>query len=245
MRLDHLMVTLSLGSRKEVQKSIRAGRIRVNDKICKDPANQIISTDSVDYDGNRLDTRLQRHVMMNKPAGLLTAARDRKQPTVMGLLPPEFTTLGCMPCGRLDKDTEGLLLLTTDGELAHRLLAPGRHVDKRYQARVIGRLTEAEETAFAEGMDLGDFVTAPAQLTILRAEDQESLAQVVVHEGKFHQVKRMFEKTGHPVVALKREQFGPLALDPLLPPGAWRELTKEETDCLYTAAALKHVTDVF
>ena len=174
--------------------------------------------------------------MLYKPAGLLTAARDAKQPTVMDLLPPVYRGIGCMPVGRLDKDTTGLLLLTTDGELNHRLLSPGRHVDKRYRAVVDGELTDKDAEVFAAGMDLGDFTAQPAKLTILNP----SLAEVVISEGKFHQVKRMFAAAGHEVLQLHRSAFGPLELDPALQEGQWRELKPEELEALREAAGMKN-----
>ena len=140
-----------------------------------------------------------------------------------------------MPVGRLDKDTTGLLLLTCDGELNHRLLSPGRHVDKRYRALVDGELGEKDAEAFAAGMDLGDFTAQPAKLTILGP----SLAEVVIAEGKFHQVKRMFAAVGHEVQQLHRCAFGPLELDPSLPEGSWRELTAEELQALRQAAGME------
>lgn len=134
LRLDRMLVTLGKGSRSEMQKAIRGGRVRVNGDVQRDPSAQVAEDAEILLNGEKLDTRLTRHVMLHKPAGLLTAARDKKQPTVMDLLPTEYAAIGCMPVGRLDKDTTGLLLLTTDGELNHRLLAPARHVDKTYLA---------------------------------------------------------------------------------------------------------------
>lgn len=245
MRLDHLLVSLGTGSRRDVQKWIRAGRVQVNGQVQKDPGVHLSEQQEIVLDGQRLDTRLERHVMLNKPTGVLTAARDPKQKTVMDLLPGVYRALQCMPCGRLDKDTEGLLIFTTDGELSHRLLSPARHVDKCYEARVEGILCEKDRDLFASGMDLGDFTAAPAVLTILQTASSESVAQVIIHEGKFHQVRRMFEYTGHPVIELRRLSFGPVALDPELAPGAFRELTREEENRLYAAAGLDHGTDVF
>jgi 16S rRNA pseudouridine516 synthase len=177
--------------------------------------------------------------MLNKPAGLLTAARDRKQPTVMDLLPGEYAGIGCMPVGRLDKDTTGLLLLTCDGEMNHRLLAPGRHVDKVYRASVSGRLTEREVLVFAEGLELSDFRAKPAELRILTAGEESSEAEVTVTEGKFHQVKRMFSAIGHEVLTLRRLRFGPLTLDEALSEGQWRELTEGELRLLRQAAGME------
>ena len=235
MRLDRWLATLSAGSRSEVRQWIRGGQAAVNGQVISDPARSFeTETDTLSLNGKALDGRVVRHVMLYKPAGLLTAARDAKQPTVMDLLPPVYRGIGCMPVGRLDKDTTGLLLLTTDGELNHRLLSPGRHVDKTYRAVVDGELAEKDAEAFAAGMDLGDFTAQPAHLAILGP----SLAEVTVSEGKFHQVKRMFSAVGHEVLQLHRRAFGPLELDPALREGQWRELTEEELKALREAAGM-------
>ena len=186
-------------------------------------------------DGTALDTRLARHLMLFKPQGVLTAAEDGRQQTVMDLLPGVYRSCGCMPVGRLDKDTTGLLVLTTDGELAHRLIAPGRHVDKVYEAVVDGVLDEGDAAAFAAGIPLKDFTALPAKLEVLA----ENRARVTVQEGKYHQVKRMFGARGKPVLALHRASFGPLQLDETLCPGQFRELTGEETAALYAAAGMR------
>ena len=237
MRLDRLLVTLGQGSRSQVQKAVRAGRVTVNGQTVRDPSAEVPENAPVVFDGNPLDTRLARHLMLHKPAGILTAARDPKQPTVMDLLPAEMRTLGCMPVGRLDKDTTGLLLFTTDGTLAHRLLAPERHVEKEYLAEVDGPLTERDIRAFAEGLDLGDFTAMPARLEILASGSGSARARVVIGEGKFHQVKRMFEAVGRKVTSLHRERFGPLTLGEL-PRGEWRELTAEELSEIRESAGM-------
>ena len=235
MRLDRWLATLSLGSRSEVKEWIRGGKAAVNGRIIRDPALSFeTEKDSLSLNGKDLDGRIMRHVMMYKPGGLLTAARDAKQPTVMDLLPPVYRSIGCMPVGRLDKDTTGLLLLTCDGELNHRLLSPGRHVTKRYRALVEGEMGEKEIEAFRSGLDLGDFTAQPAELKLLGP----SLAETVITEGKFHQVKRMFSAVGHEVIALHRSAFGPLELDPGLQEGQWRELTSEEVRLLRESAGL-------
>ena len=239
MRLDRWLVALGVGSRSQVQKLIKSGAVQVGGLPARDPAQSFAGDEPLSLRGAPLDGRLTRHVMLHKPAGLLTAARDRKQPTVMDLLPPAYASLGCMPVGRLDKDTTGLLLLTTDGELNHRLLAPGRHVDKTYRATVDGPLTDAHVTAFAEGLHLSDFDAQPAALTILASRERESTALVTVHEGKFHQIKRMFESVGRQVTALHRLTFGSLALDEALAPGQWRELSEAELTALYQDAQMK------
>ena len=236
MRLDRWLATVSAGSRSEVKQWIRGGQVMVNGRIILDPALSFESEqDRLMVNGRELDGRVMRHVMLHKPAGILTAARDAKQPTVMDLLPPVYRSIGCMPVGRLDKDTTGLLVLTCDGELNHRLLSPSRHVDKRYRALVEGELDEKDIEAFASGMDLGDFTAQPARLTILKP----SLAEVVIAEGKFHQVKRMFSATGHEVLELHRCAFGPLELDLSLAEGQWRELTAEEEKALREAAGME------
>ena len=235
MRLDRWLATLSVGSRSEVKQWIRGGQAAVNGRIILDPALSFeTEQDRLALNGKELDGRVVRHVMLYKPAGILTAARDARQPTVMDLLPPVYRGIGCMPVGRLDKDTTGLLLLTCDGELNHWLLSPGRHVEKRYRALVEGELEEKDVEAFAAGMDLGDFTAQPAKLTILRP----SLAEVIIAEGKFHQVKRMFAAVGHEVLELHRCAFGPLELDPALQEGQWRELTAEEEKALREAAGM-------
>ena len=236
MRLDRWLATISAGSRSEVRQWIRGGEAAVNGRVILDPALSFeTERDNLSLKGKELDGRVMRHVMLYKPAGILTAARDAKQPTVMDLLPPVYRGIGCMPVGRLDKDTTGLLILTCDGELNHRLLSPGRHVEKRYRAIVEGTLEEKDVEAFAAGMDLGDFTAQPARLTILKP----SLAETVISEGKFHQVKRMFAAVGHEVLALHRCAFGPLELDPALAEGQWRELTAEEEKALREAAGMK------
>ena len=218
MRVDRWLTALGVCSRSEGKALIRKGLVRVNDRPVSDPAEDAeTETDQLTVRGLSVDGRTVRHVMMNKPAGLLTAARDRKQPTVMDLLPEVYGSIGCMPVGRLDKDTTGLLLLTCDGELNHRLLSPGRHVEKRYRALVEGEMGQKEIEAFAAGLDLGDFTAKPAELRLLGP----SLAETVITEGKFHQVKRMFAATGHEVIALHRCAFGPLELDPGLQEGQW------------------------
>lgn len=239
MRLDRWLVSLGLGSRSQVQKLIRSGAVQVGGVTTRDPAQSFTGDETLTLRGAPVDGRLTRHIMLHKPAGLLTAARDKKQPTVMDLLPPACATLGCMPVGRLDKDTTGLLLLTTDGELNHRLLAPGRHVDKTYRATVDGPLTAAHVAAFAAGLHLSDFDAQPARLDILSSGEGESVALVTVHEGKFHQIKRMFEAVDRQVTALHRLTFGSLALDEALAPGAWRELTDSELNALYHDAQMK------
>ena len=236
LRLDRWLVTLGVGSRSEMQKLIRKGGVKVNGAMVKDPGQQVDeNTAELTVNGTAVDGRLTRHVMLHKPAGLLTAARDKKQSTVMDLLPDVYNAIGCMPVGRLDKDTTGLLFLTTDGELNHRLLSPGRHVDKTYLAEVDGPLDASHVAAFADGLHLSDFDAQPAKLEIIAPQT----GRVTVHEGKFHQIKRMFTAVGREVTKLHRETFGSLTLDPNLPEGQWRELTDEELASLYSDAQME------
>ena len=171
--------------------------------------------------------------MLNKPAGVLTAANDPRRETVLDLLPRACRALGCMPVGRLDLDTEGLLILTTDGQLAHRLLAPKNGVEKIYIAEVDGPLRGEDVSAFAQGLRLSDFTARPARLEIM---PPGNVGRVTVCEGKFHQVKRMFLACGRTVTHLKRLTFGGVRLDETLAPGQWRELTAQEMKTLRAAA---------
>ena len=236
MRLDRLLTTLAVGSRIQVKTMLRAGRVTVNGQVVRSADAHVQPGDRLTLDQQPLDARTTRHVLLNKPCGVLTAARDPKQPTVLDLLPPAYRACGCMPVGRLDKDTTGLLLLTTDGTLAHRLIAPERHVDKVYEAEVEGALEEADIAAFAQGIPLKDFTALPARLEILGP----GRGRVTVREGKYHQVKRMFGARGKPVLRLHRTAFGPLALDAGLAPGKYRELTEKEIAALYQAAGMPH-----
>jgi len=235
MRLDRLLVALAVNTRSQIRTIVRSGRIRINGQVVKDESIHVRPGDIIMLDGNILDARTQRHIMFYKPAGILTAARDPKQPTIFDVLPKELSTLGCMPVGRLDKDTSGLLLLTTDGELAHRLLSPKRHVWKTYRAVAEGTVTQKDVAAFERGIPLSDFTALPAKLDILLAGSDRSEVLVHVHEGKFHQVRRMLSAVGHEVITLHRSVFGPITLDPSLNPGDYRELTLAELDNLKTA----------
>ena len=233
MRLDRWLATLGIGSRAQVQKLVRSGSVQVDGAVQRDPGKSCDpDAQRLTVNGTPLDGRLMRHVMLHKPAGLLTAARDKKQPTVMDLLPDVYESIGCMPIGRLDKDTTGLLVFTCDGELNHRLLAPARHVDKVYRAVVDGPLDQSHVDAFASGLHLSDFDAQTALLRILRSGSDSAEAEVTVHEGKFHQVKRMFLARRMQVTYLKRVSIGGVALDESLEPGEYRELTESELSLL-------------
>lgn len=235
-RLDKLLAGTGKWSRREVKALVRQGLVRVDGRLAAsaedklDPAAAIVTVA-----GETISLCRFTYVMLHKPAGVLTATEDRKQPTVLDLLPPELRRIGLAPVGRLDKDTEGLLLLTNDGELAHRLLSPKYHVEKRYLARVDGELSAADTEAFARGMTLGDGLEClPAGLEVL----PDRVCIVTLREGKFHQVKRMLAARGAPVLYLKRLSMGPLTLDDSLAAGAYRLLRAEEILALYRACGL-------
>lgn len=229
-RLDKVISATGKKSRREVKDMVRQGRILVDGKIA---AAADMKVDpllaEILLDGEPLCYEKFTYIMLHKPAGVLSAVEDRKQKTVLDLLPPELQKRGLSPVGRLDKDTEGLLLLTNDGELTHKLLSPKYHVDKVYYAKVDGCLERADIEAFAAGMTLGDGLEClPAGLEILSGSE----ALVTLHEGKFHQVKRMLAARGKPVLYLKRLRMGPLYLDENLPCGAYRPLHEEEIKSL-------------
>lgn len=235
-RLDKLLAGTGKWSRREVKALVRQGLVRVDGQLAAsaedklDPAATVVTVA-----GETISLCRFTYVMLHKPAGVLTATEDRKQPTVLDLLPPELRRIGLAPVGRLDKDTEGLLLLTNDGELAHRLLSPKYHVEKRYFARVDGELSAADAEAFARGMTLGDGLEClPAGLEVL----PDRVCIVTLREGKFHQVKRMLAARGAPVLYLKRLSMGPLTLDDSLAAGAYRLLRAEEISALYRVCDL-------
>ncbi len=234
-RLDKLLGHMGAGSRKDLKGMIRAGRVIVDGVAVRDPGVQVdVATAKILVDGEPL--RYQRHfwVLLHKPGGVITATNDPRQRTVLDVLPEALRHRDLFPVGRLDKDTEGLLLLTTDGELGHRLLSPKWHVPKRYLARVDAPLDPSDAEAFAEGVPLDDgYVTLPGRLEIVAPRE----GIVTIHEGKYHQVKRMFEARGKQVVYLKRLTMGPLALGEL-PYGEARPLTGDEVVRLYESAGL-------
>ena len=244
MRLDRYLAFLGCGTRSEVKDLLRAGRVSVDGAPERDGGRHVdAGAARVALDGKLLCYKRHRHLMMNKPAGVLTAAEDARAQTVLDLLPPLYRACGCMPVGRLDKDTEGLLLLTSDGALGHRIISPKRRVDKVYFARVDGPLGEADVQAFAEGLQLSDFRAMPARLEIVSSAPQEAEALCTVQEGKFHQVKRMFSSRGVHVVYLKRLSIGPVLLDPALAPGGYRELTDAELEALIACTTPSIPTD--
>jgi 16S rRNA pseudouridine516 synthase len=228
-----MLANLGYGSRKEVKQLLKSGSVKVDDVVIKD-AKQHVDPEkqTVTLNGEVIEYREFIYLMMNKPQGVLSATEDNNTETVIDLLELEDQVYEPFPVGRLDKDTEGLLLITNDGQLAHRLLAPKKHVPKTYFAVIEGEVTEADITAFSNGVTLDDgYETKPGELKILKSGIRSDI-ELTITEGKFHQVKRMFEAVGKRVVYLQRISMGPLALDETLELGEYRELTDEEIELL-------------
>ena len=229
-RLDKLLAGTGRWSRREVKDMIRLGRVGVDGRAAARPEEKCAAEAVITVDGERIACGGLLYLMLHKPAGYISATDDPKQTTVLELLPEHLRRVGLFPAGRLDKDTEGLLLLTNDGVLAHELLSPKKHVDKTYFVRVDGQLDREDTAAFASGMTLADGYTClSAGLELLERPDE---ALVTLREGKYHQIKRMLAARGKPVVYLKRLTMGPLTLDEGLLPGQWRELTPQERAAL-------------
>ncbi|HGR8933294.1 TPA: pseudouridine synthase [Streptococcus pneumoniae] len=235
MRLDKFLVACAVGSRTEVKNLLKAGRVTVNGKKEKSVKLQIDEKiDEIRFDGQVLEYEEFVYYMMNKPKGVISATEDPKHRTVLDLLDDLARSKEVFPVGRLDIDTHGLLLLTNNGQLAHVLLSPKRHVDKTYQAQVKGIMTQEDVETFIKGIPLKDFTCQPARLEILStdAEKNQSQIRVTIAEGKFHQIKRMVGYCGKEVVDLQRLTMGTLVLDENLERGKWRRLTKEELEIL-------------
>lgn len=229
-RLDKLLADSGAFTRSEARTIIRSGRVSVNGHTVRQPEAKFAPDASVSVDGEVLNCVSLRYLMMHKPAGVLSATEDMRQKTVLDLLPEPYRRMGLFPVGRLDKDTTGLLLLTNDGDFAHRVISPKKHVPKVYFAEVDGVLDAEDAAAFSEGLTLGDGTAClPAKLELTAP----GAGRVTVFEGKYHQVKRMFASRGKPVTALHRERIGALALDPALPPGGVRELSPEEVEAVF------------
>lgn len=233
LRLDKYLADMQVGTRTEVKQLIKKGQVSVDGEIAKKPEQKIDSSQAqVIVQGERVGYTEMEYWMLHKPGGYVSATVDKKDKTVLELL-KDSKRKDLFPVGRLDKDTEGLLFLTNDGELAHQLLSPKKHVDKTYYAKIDGVVTEEHVKVFAEGLDIGEkSKTMPAKLEILSVKDQISEIKVTIQEGKFHQVKRMFEAIGTKVTYLKRLSMGTLVLDEKLPLGEARLLTEEEIAAL-------------
>ncbi len=225
MRLDKAL-TLAGYTRSEARALIGRGRVQVAGAVARD-AGAAVDPDDVALDGQAIDAQREVYLMLHKPAGVVTATEDKKLPTVVSLLPEIYRRRKIGPVGRLDRDVTGLVLLTTDGQLAHRLISPRWKAEKCYRAHCEGALDAEDVRAFAAGLALSDFTAAPARLEILES-GASSLADVILTEGKFHQVKRMFAAVGHPLIELKRLRIGCVTLDESLAPGEFRRLLPEE-----------------
>ena len=232
LRLDKYLADMGLGSRANVKKLVRAGEIYVNGWRVRTPDTKVDpQVDVVERNHERIEYVTFEYWMLNKPAGVVSATRDDGSETVVDLLRGAHRK-DLFPVGRLDKDTVGLLLITNDGQLAHKLLTPGKHVSKVYFARLEHGATVDDIQAFAQGIDIGDSApTLPAQLEILDPAHANEV-HVTLHEGRYHQVKRMFEARGNKVEYLKRIAMGTLVLDPALGEGESRPLTEQELECL-------------
>ncbi|MCK6205173.1 rRNA pseudouridine synthase [Bacillus infantis] len=233
MRIDKVLANLGYGSRKEVKKLLKDGSVTVNDEKIKDAKQHVDpEKDLIRINGETVEYREFIYLMMNKPPGVISATEDNRDETVIDLLEAEDLIFEPFPVGRLDKDTEGLLLITNDGQLAHRLLSPKKHVPKTYFAVIDQEVTEEDVTAFRKGVILDDgYATKPGELNILKSGERSDI-ELTITEGKFHQVKRMFEAVGKKVVYLQRFSMGPLRLDETLELGEYRELTEEELQSL-------------
>lgn len=232
IRLDKFLADMGFGTRSQVRQQITRGNVTVNGLSSRRPELKVdTDKDRVLICGTEAAYAQYEYYMLNKPAGVVSATEDKKERTVLDLL-QERRRKDLFPVGRLDKDTEGLLLITNDGDLAHRLLAPGKHVDKVYYAEIDGKVTQEDAELFRTGVDIGDEKkTMPAFLEILSSADCSEVL-LTIREGRFHQVKRMFHAVGKEVTFLRRIQMGPLKLDERLRPGEYRRLTKEEVEKL-------------
>lgn len=229
MRLDKYLADMGIGTRSEVKQHIRKKQVTVNGAFPMGAQQKVEpGRDQILFRGKPVTYVMYEYFMLNKPAGCVSAVTDRDCRTVLDLI-GEKSRKDLFPVGRLDKDTEGLLLITNDGSLSHNLLAPGKHVPKTYYARISGEVTAEDVAKFAAGMDIGEKKdTLPAELKVLSCEDGISQIELTITEGKFHQVKRMFEAVGKEVAYLKRISMGGLRLDDSLEPGGYRALTEEE-----------------
>lgn len=234
MRLDKFLCETGFGTRSQVKELLKKGLVTVNGVAAKKPEQKIDEhKDQITCQGKTASYEKYVYYMLHKPAGVVSATEDKREKTVLDLLKSEDRRDGIFPVGRLDKDTEGFLLLTDDGDLAHRLLSPRKHVDKTYYAKIAGSVTEAHIERFREGLDIGDEKkTLPAMLEILASKTETSEIRITIHEGRFHQVKRMFEAVGCKVTYLKRLSMGAVALDETLAPGDYRPLNEKERELL-------------
>jgi len=237
VRIDKLLAHSGFGTRKEVKQLLKSKMVEINGKVEKSPKTHVDpEEDTIVVGGEEVHYQEFVYYMLNKPQGVISATEDPMHETVVDVLEPADVLQNPHPVGRLDIDTEGLLILTNDGQLTHKLTSPNHHVDKTYYADIDGIVTEEDVQKFKEGLTLDDdFETMPAELIILRVDKEQSFSEVeiTIREGKFHQVKRMFEAVGKEVLYLKRLSMGKLELDDSLEVGTYRELRKEEIEILH------------
>ena len=239
MRLDKYLAETAQCTRSEAKALLAKGRVQVNGAVCKKGDTQLKETDTVAVDGKALNYRQFVYLMLNKPEGVVSASTDKRDTTVVDLVGDAYPRRELFPAGRLDKTSTGFVLLTDDGTLAHDILAPGRHVPKQYLVTLDTPLTNAMRVGFAAGVTLADGQTlAPAEVAPAGADP--CVVRVTLHQGVYHQIKRMFGVFDAGVNALHREVIGPVALDAALVPGQWRELTAEEVNALRAAAKPKN-----
>lgn len=233
-RIDKILSNLGHGTRKEVKGLLKKGKVEIDGIIVSDSAMKVDPDKAIiKVSGEEIKYRKYIYLIMNKPAGVVSATVDNHDETVIDLIDEEYHAFKPFPIGRLDKDTVGLLLITNDGELNHKLIAPKNHVDKVYYAEINKFVEESDVTTFKKGVVIDDgYKCMPAVLEILRADENGSEVMVTIQEGKFHQVKRMFESVDKKVVFLRRISFGPLKLDENLCEGQYRELSEEEIELL-------------
>lgn len=234
IRLDKLLSNMGKGSRSEMKDALKYGYIKVNGVVMRTGKDKVDPTvDEITYKGEVVVYRKYVYLIMNKPQGVISATEDKRHKTVIDLIGDEYSHYELFPVGRLDIDTEGLLILTNDGDLTHNLLAPKKHVPKTYFAIVEGHVVDADIDTFSQGVTLEDgYRCKPADLIIGPYLEGKTEATLTIHEGKFHQVKRMFESAGKKVVYLKRIKMNALSLDPNIALGTYRELTHEEFEAL-------------
>lgn len=234
-RLDKAIAMQGSLSRSEVKTLIRKGAVTVNGQVVKNADFGVdFDSDTVAVQGKELSLRTHIYLMLNKPKGVVSASEDKHLPTVIDLVPKELWRKGLFPAGRLDKDTTGFVLITDDGEFAHDILSPKKHISKTYHALVNGEITEEMIEGFAKGVTIGEDFTLPASLKRISSDEQGSWGEVILKEGMYHQIKRMFGAYGLKVLELKRVQMGKLPLDPSLEEGKCRELTAEELQLVST-----------
>lgn len=228
-RLDKLLAAQGLASRKDIKGYLKRGVVTVNGTVVKAADFKIdIDKDSITFEGSLIQLKKHLYLMLHKPQGIISASRAANAKTVVDLVPPAFMRKGLFPAGRLDKDTEGFVLITDDGDFAHRILSPRNHIPKTYLAKLDHKIDDAIVLEFQKGVKLNEEdICSPAQLTIL-SNEAEPMVEVKIYEGMYHQIKRMFLRFGYEVIYLKRIQMGGLPLDETLELGACREITEEE-----------------